>query len=168
MKTVLCLSVVLLMSTLAGNAYPLPSSAGNFDGRTGPAVVGTKPMSTTSVFVDSYNSKAQGVRQQSRYDTRSQLMYGNYTVPMAAKSIGGGETLAGAESGYRPMRRVIRGDDDNLRPGYDREDPFSTPVGDMPLLLLVILAAIAAGVRMRKVKNANLAVNSLQSAEEDA
>ena len=68
------------------------------------------------------------------------------TIPLAARSIQDGMT---AEQGLRAAmpRRVIIDDsggsndygDDPLHPDYDPDDPFLTPVGDIPWIFLLLL-----------------------------
>ena len=74
------------------------------------------------------------------------------SMPLAARNLQDGMT---AEQGIRaamPRRTIINDDDnegygdDDLRPGYDPNDPFFTPVGDIPWIFLLLLC-VAFGVR---------------------
>ena len=68
------------------------------------------------------------------------------SIPLAARNLQDGMM---AEQGLRagmPRRTIIQdgsGDDlygdENLRPGTDPQDPFFTPVGDIPWLLMLLL-----------------------------
>lgn len=103
----------------------------------------------------------------------SSLFVSGYTVPVAARQLNSsplpkGATLAvmprasmqrgQTESAltYRPRRVIINdgddgdyGDDgDDPRPGYDPQDPF-TPVGDIPLPLMLLFACLFLLYKLR-------------------
>ena len=160
MKILLRLSAVLLMSALGINAYTSTHYAATYGG-----VKEAASMTTTSAFstnsVQTMNTQSLNKQSLSMYGASSQLMYGNYTVPMAAKYIGDGETLE-EDDYYEPRRKVIGGG--GYRPDYDPEDPFHTPVGDVPVMLLIVFAAIATYLRYRKLK-ADQLVPTAQAAQ---
>ena len=160
MKTLLRLSAVLLMSALAVNAYSSTPSATYLSGIKGATLTTSTPAYGTN-SAQMMNTQSLNKQSLSMYGASSQLMYGNYSVPMAAKYIGGGETLEDDEY-YEQRRRVIGGG--GYRPDYDPEDPFHTPVGDVPVMLLIVFAAMATYLRYRKLKAAQL-VPTAQAAQ---
>lgn len=82
------------------------------------------------------------------------------SIPLAARSIEGGLTSDQTLRMLSPRRTIIHdGDgeddygDDDLRPDYDPDDPYFTPVGDTPWLFLLALAlswAIILKLRKRR------------------
>lgn len=67
----------------------------------------------------------------------SPLFQSEYTVPMAARGLSGATTLP-EDNG---PRRII-GSGEDYRPGYDPGDPFFTPVGTTPWLLMLLMGMI--------------------------
>lgn len=61
-------------------------------------------------------------------------------------------TTADETSGRNTPRRVISPGDDGLQPEYDITDPFLSPVGEVPVALLILLAAMVTYLRARKIK----------------
>lgn len=135
MRFLLRFSTVLLMSIWGVNAYSQLSSATNYNGGREVAEYNQIGMKSTSAF------SANDVQPQSMYGATSQNLYGNYTIPMAAQDIRGGEILEDDEPSYAGIRRAYGGGN---RPGYDPEDPFHTPVGEVPVALIAILALVCA------------------------
>lgn len=163
MKTLLRLSAVLLLSALAVNAYPSTPSATYLSGIRGATLTTSTPTYGAN-SVQMMNTQSLNTQSLSMYGASSQLMHGNYSVPMAAKFIGGGEILEEEEEPcYGPRRRALGGD--TYRPGYDPNDPFHTPLGEVPVLLIIILAAMVTYLRSRKLKAAALTA-TLPTAEE--
>lgn len=150
MRFLLRSSTVLLMSIFVVNAYSQLSSATNYNGGREVAVYNRIAMKSTSAF-SAYDVQPLNTQSLSMYGATSQIMYGNYTIPMAAKDISGGETLEDDEPIYAVIRRALGGEE-GLRPGYDPEDPFHTPVGEVPVALLILLAAMVTYLRARKIK----------------
>ena len=72
-----------------------------------------------------------------------------YTVPVAALAVGGGVTIAEEEAG-RAKRGALGGGTGGFRPGYDREDPYDTPIGDLPAVLILVFAIGYAIVKRKK------------------
>lgn len=56
------------------------------------------------------------------------------------------------ETGRNTPRRVISPGDEDLQPDYDLDDPFLSPVGEVPVALLILLAAMVTYLRARKIK----------------
>ena len=81
------------------------------------------------------------------YGATSYLMPGNYMVPMAAKLLDGG-TTQDDESHHGSPRRSLGGGE--YRPDYDPEDPFHTPIGDVPVMMFMFLAAMVTYWRIRR------------------
>lgn len=80
------------------------------------------------------------------------------SVSLAARSVKGGMTSEQTYANISPRRAIINdgddedyGDDDDLRP-QDPNDPFHTPVGDIPVLLMLALAVfyIAGKILLKK------------------
>lgn len=75
------------------------------------------------------------------------------TFSSSASTISGGVTTYETQQRLTGIRRaIIEPDDPTLRPGYDPEDPFYTPVGDtlFPLLLCAVCYIL---IRLKKTKN---------------
>lgn len=92
-----------------------------------------------------HGSSNRGIRASSGSVSIPSIAY--TPMPLAARNIQDGMT---AEQGLRasmPRRVIINDgggdegdyDEENLRPGYDPQDPFFTPVGDIPWLLMLLL-----------------------------
>lgn len=81
------------------------------------------------------------------YGTASHIMAGPNNVPMAARSIISGTTVDDYDA-EMARRRVIG--DSSFRPDYDPNDPFHTPVGDIPWLLFVVLSLFYIARRTRR------------------
>ena len=78
-----------------------------------------------------------------------------YTIPFAAAGIGGGQLVDEQTVGVGRTRRGALGtDDEDLRPGYDREDPYQTPIGKVPILFMgaLVLGYTAIRSHRRKVE----------------
>ena len=152
MRIILRLFTVLLMSTFAINNHA-NTSAGLVIGKgaTAPAT----PMSSTSAFTSMYGVQSFNTQSLNMFGTQSQVMYGSYTVPMAAQSIASGTLLDDDEEEqyYGRAHRALGGGG-GYRPGYDQGDPFHTPIGDVPLLLLILLATLVTYLRVRKLRMA--------------
>ena len=80
------------------------------------------------------------------------------SMPLAARNVAGGMTADQTMPMFSPRRVIIHDDDDNdgyddenLRPGYDPTNPFSSSFGDTPWLIMALLALlyIASRVYMR-------------------
>ena len=54
--------------------------------------------------------------------------------------------------GRNTPRRVISDGDEDLHPEYELNDPSLAPVGEVPLALLILLAAMVTYLRARKIK----------------
>lgn len=108
----------------------------------------TGSMHTSTNASNSFMVKSDG-GTQSMQPLPTVFDRNSYTLPVAAKNVKGGvlSTPSSSAPGYR---RVISDDDDDLRPGYDREDPFSTPVGDLPIAFMTLLALAYAAVILRR------------------
>ena len=72
-----------------------------------------------------------------------------YTVPVAALAVGGGVTIAEEEAG-RAKRGALGGGTGGFRPGYDREDPYDTPIGDLSVVMVLVFAIGYAIVKRKK------------------
>ena len=72
----------------------------------------------------------------------------SYNVPFAAAGVAGG-TLADDAATTRTRRGALGldDDDDELRPGYEREDPYETPVGSLPVIFILLLSLLYAAYR---------------------
>lgn len=87
------------------------------------------------------------------------------TLSLSARNLGNGTTADETLAMNRPRHVIIERDDDYdpedgegpLTPGYDPNDPFFTPVGDVPVLLLILLAALVTFFRTRKLKATQVA-----------
>lgn len=87
------------------------------------------------------------------------------TLSLSARNLGNGTTADETLAMNRPRRVIIEGDDDYdpepgegpLTPSYDPNDPFFTPLGDVSVLLLIILAAMVTYLRACKLKAAQVA-----------
>lgn len=85
------------------------------------------------------------------------------TISLAARDLENGTTADETLVKITP-RRVISPGDEEYRPDYDLDDPFLTPVGDVPVMLLIVFAAMATYLRYRKLKAAQL-VPTAQAAQ---
>lgn len=141
MRILLRFSTVLLMSIWGVNAYSQLSSATNYNGGREVAEYNQMAMKSTSAF-SANDVQPLNAQRLSMYGATSQNMYGNYTIPMAAQDIRGGETLEDDEPSYAGIHRALGGG--GYRPGYDPEDPFHTPVGEVPVALIAILTLVCA------------------------
>jgi hypothetical protein len=92
------------------------------------------------------------------------------SVSLAARSVKGGMTSEQTYANISPRRAIINdgddddyGDDDDLRP-QDPNDPFHTPVGDIPVLLMLALAVfyIAGKILLKKSISLSCPVTSVQ------
>ena len=76
-------------------------------------------------------------------------------ISLMARSLENGMTADEALAKNGPRRTIINdddyGDDDN-RPGYDPNDPFFTPVGDIPWPLIALLCTLLAGITMLRIR----------------
>ena len=69
------------------------------------------------------------------------------THSLTIQDLGDG-TTADETLGRRTPRRVISNGDEEYRPGYDITDPYLTPVGEVPVALIVMLTLVyAASIR---------------------
>ena len=73
-----------------------------------------------------------------------------YIVPFAASSVTGGVTTEESTVGGRAKRGALDVEDEDLRPDYDREDPVETPIGELPAVLILVLAIGYAIVKRKK------------------
>ena len=146
MRIILRLFAVLVMSAFAINNHA--NTSAGFVASKGIAAPAT-PMSSTSAFTSMYGVQSFNTQSLNMFGTQSQVMYGSYTVPMAAQSISNGTTLTedAEEQFFSHAHRALGGG--GYRPDYDQDDPFHTPIGDVPLLLLILLAAGVTFVRIR-------------------
>lgn len=105
-----------------------------------------------------HGSSNRGIRASSASVSIPSIAY--TPMPLAARNIQDGMT---AEQGLRASmpRRVIINDGDegdygneDPRPGYDPQDPFFTPVGDVPwfLILLLVLAYCCKPILQKRSK----------------
>lgn len=68
------------------------------------------------------------------------------SIPIAARNVTGGMTADQTMRSFSPRKAIIHDDDDDgygdddLRPGYDPNDPFATPLTDTPWSLMALLA----------------------------
>ena len=68
------------------------------------------------------------------------------SMPLAARNVAGGMTADQTMRSFSPRKAIIHDDDDDgygdddLRPGYDPNDPFATPLTDTPWSLMTLLA----------------------------
>lgn len=68
------------------------------------------------------------------------------SMPLAARNVAGGMTSEQTMQMFSPRRAIIHDDDDDgygdddLRPGYDPNDPFATPLTDTPWMIMALLA----------------------------
>lgn len=67
-------------------------------------------------------------------------------MPLAARSVTGGMTSEQTMHGFSPRRAIIHDDDDDdgygdddLRPGYDPNDPFAVSITETPWFIISIL-----------------------------
>ena len=98
------------------------------------------------------------VAQPCRADIGAQTMRTGSTLPLAARNITGGMTSDQTVAMLSP-RRVIIDDNDNddgygtdgddLRPGYDPQNP-GAPIGDIPWLLMLVFCIFTAVLRTRQ------------------
>lgn len=80
------------------------------------------------------------------------------TMSLSAWNLGDGMTADEALEKNRPRRVIQPGDDDpELKPGDELGDPSLQPIGEVPVLLLIILAAMVTYLRARKLKAAQVA-----------
>ena len=148
MKTLLRLFVMFVLCTsTTGGGFTNFASAHPSNGCFGKA----STSSANSVASATYQPIAfSSVNGTGIYGNTSQLFSGSYTVPLAARSVSSGTTLA---SGSKPdgigTRNALGGGGDSYRPDYDLEDPFHTPVGDLPLAWMAFLTALVAFFRYR-------------------
>lgn len=84
-------------------------------------------------------------------------------ISLMARNLEDGMTADEAMAKVSP-RRVIGTGDEDLKPGYDLTDPSLMPVGDVPVMLLIVFAAMATYLRYRKLKAAQL-VPTAQAAQ---
>ena len=153
MKRLLHFSAILLMCVCAMSSQAAPA-ANNMLVSNGAAEAIRLPMGSTSAFADMYGVQSFNNQSLSMYGAQSQVMHGSYTVPMAAQSIGGGTTTVDDEEEvtYSMMRRALGGGSGGYRPDYDQGDPFHTPLGEIPVLLLILAAAGVTYFRVRKLR----------------
>ena len=77
------------------------------------------------------------------------------TIPLTARRVEGGMTSEQTISMVAARRVIIHDNDDdgygdeNLRPGYDPNDPFGTPIGETPFILFELMAAAYVALRKR-------------------
>lgn len=68
------------------------------------------------------------------------------SMPLAARNVAGGMTADQTMRSFSPRKAIIHDDDDDdgygdddLRPGYNPNDPFATPLTDTPWLIILLL-----------------------------
>lgn len=116
------------------------------------------PMQTADATDPFHSSSFSHSRVASGHNYNSMTIQ---TLSLSARNLGNGTTADETLAMNRP-RRVIIDDDpdygtDYDTPGYDPNDPFFTPVGDVPVLLLILLAALVTFFRARKLQAAQVA-----------
>lgn len=155
MKRLLHFSAILLMCVCAMSSQAAPAAGMAGSGGVDAVML---PMGSTSAFADMYGVQSFNNQSLSMYGAQSQVMHGTYTVPMAAQSVGGGTTTVDDEEEvtYSMMRRALGGGSGGYRPGYDPGDPFHTPLGEIPVLLLILAAAGVTYFRVRKMRQATV------------
>lgn len=75
------------------------------------------------------------------------------TMSLSAWNLGDGMTADEALEKNRP-RRVIQDGDEPLKPSDELGDPSLQPIGEVPVLLLILLAALVTYLRVRKIRMA--------------
>ena len=95
------------------------------------------------------------------FATQTTMHFSGFIMPLAAEELQGGVTINdhGSRTG---IRKIISDDDDDLSdeekegPGYDPadpqgDDPIYGPIGQVPIIFLLLLIAIYAFYHRRKV-----------------
>ncbi len=78
------------------------------------------------------------------------------TLSLSARNLGNGTTADEALEKNRP-RRVIQDGDEPFKPSDELGDPSLQPIGEVPVLLLILLAALVTFFRTRKLQAAQVA-----------
>ncbi|MCR5049564.1 MAG: hypothetical protein K6A36_00605 [Paludibacteraceae bacterium] len=77
--------------------------------------------------------------------------YGTYSVPMPAQDMSMPD-----EGTYTPIRRGGSGGG-GYGPGYDPEDPFKPPVGDVPWVMMIVMAGIIVVHKTKHLRKQQMA-----------
>lgn len=75
------------------------------------------------------------------------------TMSLSAWNLGDGMTADEALEKNRP-RRVIQDGDGEFKPSDELGDPSLQPIGEVPVLLLILLATLVTYLRVRKIRMA--------------
>ena len=98
-------------------------------------------------------SNRSGVTQSYNFSVNSGLALATSSMPLLARNVEGGMTSDQTLAKMSPRRVIINDDDDdsgygdeNLRP-TDPTDPYFTPVGDIPWLIIGLLCLLFGAIR---------------------
>lgn len=90
-------------------------------------------------------SNRSGVTQSYNFSVNSGLALATSSMPLMARNVEGGMTADQTLQKIAP-RRVIGDGDEDLRP-TDPSDPYFTPVGDIPWLIIGLLCLLFVAIR---------------------
>lgn len=142
--------IILLFAVLA-----LPAFSGSLAGYTPD---GSFRVNTYSIS-DSRAGSSAGPATIGMHSSSDYYAPRQSSIPLAARNLQGG-TMADQTIGRSGPRRTIIYDDDygdegeneNLHPDNPPLDPYFTPVGDIPWLLMLVLCMLSACASARRSK----------------